>query len=479
MAIAHVTVTPRVMGFGIVKEITTKSIKIKNTGNIAASVTIVSPQAPFSIVAGGGSFSLAPQAVQVVSVQFAPTAVGRATAEAGIQCANCNTLADDNVVVRLRGYAKIQAANPAPSSSAANALPFSVTAGPSETVDLPFASVTICATGTSNCATINDVVIDTGSFGLRIFGSQLSGLGVAPNADGDGEVGECAFFGSGSTWGSVSTVDVKLAGEPPVTIPIQVIDDINAFAPAPSDCTQGTPLMSSPGEAGFNGLLGVGQASNDSIFTDYFACSGENCSSLANPPQSDLVPNPVSSLPVDNNGVVMSLPSISASGQISVQGTLFFGIGTQSNNQPGTVKAYVQDSNPNEANYLEIETVYNGQTAGGFFDTGSNGYFFNDGSINECTDGSGFYCPADTLSLSATNKGMKGSVSGVVSFQVANADRLFDSNDAGFDDLGATFDGGTTYDGFDWGLPFFFGRKVYMGNSGTSSSLGAGPYIAY
>jgi hypothetical protein len=366
-----------------------------------------------------------------------------------------------------------------PSLSTANALPFSVTAGPFEGVDQPLASVTICATGTSNCTTVNDVLIDTGSFGLRIFGSQITGLGITPNPDRGSEVGECAFFGSGSTWGSVSTVDVKFAGAPTTPMPIQVMDDINAFAPAPHDCTQGTQLMSSPSEAGFNGLLGVGQVSNDALFTDYFDCSGENCSLLESPPNRDIVLNPVSSFPVDDNGVVVSLPSIPATGQVTAEGTLYFGIGTESNNRPGKVKTYVQNSNRNSANYLDVDTVFNGKRAGGFFDTGSNGYFFNDSSIRYCASGSGFYCPTATRSEKATNKSVSGSVSGVVGFKVANADNLFDSNDAAFDDLGGTFDGGTTYDGFDWGLPFFFGRNVYLGISGTSSSLGSGPYIAY
>jgi hypothetical protein len=72
-----------------------------------------------------------------------------------------------------------------------------------------------------------------------------------------------------------------------------------------------------------------------------------------------------------------------------------------------------------------------------------------------------------------------GSVSGVVSFTVSNADNLLNSNDAAFDDLGGTYDGGSAYDGFDWGLPFFFGRTVYIGIDGTSSSLGSGAYTAY
>ena len=237
--------------------------------------------------------------------------------------------------------------------------------------------------------------------------------------------------------------------------------------------------MSSPDEAGLNGLLGIGQVASDVIFTDYFDCSGQNCALLNNPPDADLVPNPVAALPTDNNGVVVSLPSIGAGGQQTTDGTLYFGIGTRDNNKPGAVKTYLANNDSNSENYLNIDTTYKGVTAGGFFDTGSNGFFFNDSSIEECSDSSGFYCPSRTLSESATNKGASGSVSGVVNFSIVNADTLFNSNDPAFDDLGGTFDGGSTYDGFDWGLPFFFGRTVYVGLDGKSSSLGAGPYTAY
>ncbi len=470
-AIANLKVGRRTIGFNSVKKVTIESVGIRNTGTIDADVTVVAPSPPFSVTVGGGSFTLAPGAVQTISVQFAPTAAGWAKDHLAIQCANCVTPADDNVAVALRGHAK--AATPVTAPNGANALPFLVTAGPFDGTDQPLASVTICATGTSHCTTVNNVLIDTGSFGLRIFGSQITGLGITPS-----EIGECAFFGSGSTWGSVATVDVKLAGEPTTTMPIQVIDDTESFALAPRECTQGTQLLSSPTVANFNGLLGVGQVSDDVGFSEYFNCPGEECSLAPNPPTEDIVVNPVSTLPVDNNGVVVRLPSISPGGAVTTAGTLYFGIGTESDNHPGKVNTYVQNSSVNSNDFLDINTIFNGIKAGGFFDTGSNGYFF-DSSIKGCVDGSGFYCPAKTLSERATNKGVAGSTSGVVSFAVANATRLFDSQDAAFDDLGGSSDGGTRYNGFDWGLPFFFGRTVYMGIAGTSSSLGAGPYIAY
>ncbi len=500
--IAHLTVAGSI-AFGTVKAIATKSVNLKNTGTADANVIVTAPSqpSPFTLTAGAGSYSLSPGQVQAISVQFAPTAKETIRQDVTVDCSNCSPASNDHLTIRLSGSAKGPVATPTvagptptttttptptatPSPAAgANALPFSVTAGPLEDTNEPLATITVCATGTSHCATINDVLIDTGSFGLRVFGSQLTGLGITPNINNGSDIGECAFFGSGSTWGGVSTVDVKIANEPTIKIPIQVMDDINAFAPAPRDCTQGSQLESSPEETGFNGLLGVGGGSNDEIFTDYFNCSGENCSLLNDgPPSVDVVPNPVSALPVDNNGVVVSLPSVAADGQGTVNGTLYFGIGTASDNQPGAVKVYAENSNLNSEDYLDINTVYNGVTAGGFFDTGSALYFFNDGSIRECSENSAFaglYCPADTLSKSATNKSVSGSVSGAVTFSVADAQTLLNSNGAAFDNVAGTYDGGSKFDGFDWGLPFFFGRTVYLSIDGTSSPLGPGPYTAY
>lgn len=481
--VAKLSFSHKSLGFGTVKGPATKSLTIKNKGTLTANLTVSGGSAPYSVVQGSGSTPLAPGGSLTVSVLFGPTSDGTFKSTIAAECDNC-VAADNNVEIKLNGKAKdIASASPTPAPGTANALPIAVTEVNSlDTFEEPLVSVTICNTANTECTTVNDILLDTASFGLRIFGSQITGLGIAPNTNGGSEIGECAFFGSSTTWGAVSTVNVKMAGEAALTIPIQVIDDRDAFAPAPRACTSaGAPLITSPQEAHFNGILGVGQVSNDLVFTDYFNCAGENCSSV-NPPAADIVPNPVSALPVDNNGVVVSLPSVPASGAKSANGTLFFGIGTESNNQPGSVNTLLEGNNLNNdpSHFLDVNTVYKGVSGASFFDTGSNGLFFNDASIAQCGGGSvGFYCPSSTLSESATNESIGSSVSSVVNFQIANANNLFNSGAVAVDDVGGTNDGGSTFDGFDWGLPFFFGRTVFIGMSGVSSPLGTGPYTAY
>ena len=73
--------------------------------------------------------------------------------------------------------------------------------------------------------------------------------------------------------------------------------------------------------------------------------------------------------------------------------------------------------------------------------------------------------------MTATNQGL--STSSTVSFDVANADMLFNNyNATAFSNLAVPSAPGSS---FDWGLPFFYGRSVYTGIQTTTSS----PYVAY
>ena len=359
------------------------------------------------------------------------------------------------------------------STPVANTLAITVDRGPDGTsINSPFVTVTVCVPGTTDCRTVDHVLVDTGSFGLRLAASVINpalALPAVTNANGL-QVGECGHFASGFVWGSVRRADVKLAGETAANLPIQVVGDpATIFTAVPRSCSNtgfnfGTNL-------GANGILGVGvfdqdcpTCANSAAPAVYFGCAAIGCSSTTVPLASQ-VSNPVRAFAVDNNGVAMVLPQVPVGGTENLSGTLIFGIGTQSNNQLGTATVFTTDSNGN------FTTVYKGATFGSsFLDSGSNGIFFDDPTIPVC---SGFYCPPVPLTLSAINRSSSG-VSGSVSFTIESIQSI------GSRTVAANLGGDIGQAGaFDWGLPFFFGRKVFVGVSGASTPGGTGPFWAY
>jgi len=99
--------------------------------------------------------------------------------------------------------------------------------------------------------------------------------------------------------------------------------------------------------------------------------------------------------------------------------------------------------------------------------------FFPDASLAGCPMPlDPFYCPPNALHLSATISGTSGGQA-VVPFQVANTQLLVDTQNSAYNNLGGDFST------FDWGLPFFLGRTVFVGIEGQSSSLGTGPFFAF
>jgi hypothetical protein len=321
---------------------------------------------------------------------------------------------------------------------------------------------------------INDLLLDTGSFGLRIFAQALN-VTLLPVGTGSGSLAECVQFADGSSlWGPVRTANVIMGNEPAVQVPIQVVDA--SFGTRSSGCLSSE---ASPASAAFNGILGVGLFPQDcgalctaSVNNNiYFACNGSVCSGTTVPLTSQ-VHNPVALLPRDNNGVLVKLPNVPLGGAASVTGTLVLGIGTQSNNTPSAVTAYPANGAG------DFTTIFNGITLNNsFIDSGSNALFFNapPSLLPSCpSPNNAFYCPAATTLLSATNRGAVGSPSGTVFFQIGNLNTLLGSGNMVFSNIG-----GGGFGGFDWGMPFFYGRNVYIGIQGTSSVLGSGPYWAY
>jgi Protein of unknown function (DUF3443) len=367
-----------------------------------------------------------------------------------------------------------------------NAQPISVDAGLGGSANLPFTSVTLCAPGDStNCQTIDHLIVDTGSIGLRIMSSALAAsLSLTQQTDAGGNsVAECAHFADGNTWGPVKLADLKIAGEQASRLPIQVIGD-SGFTVVPVACSSTGPLKDTVQAFGANGILGLGafrqdcgnacaQSSNPGI---YFTCPAAGCQPAAIPLTLQLQ-HPATMFAGDKNGVIIELPSVPAAGAASVSGSLVFGIGTRANNAFGA--ANVINLNPSTGNFT---TNFNGASyPRSFVDSGSNALFFQDAAIPVCQPGTaapGFYCPALTFNGSAAIPLANGT-SATVNFSVANAATLVRNNPgfAAFGNLGGPQVGPGS---FDWGLPFFYGRKVYTAIEGAVTPGGpTGPYVAF
>jgi hypothetical protein len=366
-----------------------------------------------------------------------------------------------------------------------NTQPVVVDAGPADTVNLLFTSVTVCAPGSSsNCQTIDHIQVDTGSSGLRIMASVLNSatLGLPAQTDAAGnQIVECTQFVDGYSWGPVRIADVSIAGESAASVPIQVIGD-PGYTLVPANCSGSGPPENTVAEFGANGIIGVGYFLQDcgSACASgigpgfYYSCPVVGPCQPTPLALAKQVPNPAAMFSSDNNGVILDLPAVPASGSTTANGVMVFGIGTQADNALGSANVITVD--PQTAS---VTTVYNGNSySNGFFDSGSSAYFFGTNEFPICTGAAaGMYCPPSLQTLTAAVHGSNGA-SSTITFSVANADSLFVTNPSAtaFNDFASP-----SYDtvSFDWGLPFFFGRRVYTAFEGRATSGGTGPYVAY
>jgi hypothetical protein len=363
--------------------------------------------------------------------------------------------------------------------------------GVQATFNIPYVSVQVCDPTSGSCATINNVLVDTGSTGFRVVKSVLNKAGVSlvPLTDPSNAantIAECLPFADGYAWGPVVSATLRIGGETASGVSIEVVDDGQPPSPAvPAGCTSNGMSLNSIDAFDANGVLGVGlflqdcgsACSGTASNGVYYSCNpAGNCVSsvlaLANQ-----VSNPVASFASDNNGVILQLPAIDASGAVSATGYLVFGIDTQSNNALNGASLYSVDGSGN------FNTTFGSSVLSGFIDSGSNALFFPDNSIPLCgaagTSAASFFCPNATMSLSAINTGSNGTPHNV-SFQIANLNNI-NNNDFAINDAGGPASSvsgvGTSY--FDWGLPFFYGNTIFVAIEGTMAGGTAGPYFAF
>lgn len=396
-------------------------------------------------------------------------------------------------------------------SASGNVAPIVVDAGPSglgyTSTNVAFVTVTVCVPGTSNCQTIDHVAVDSGSSGLRLLptstGGELSLTLPGVNDSSGNQLAECLVFLDGYIWGPIQTADVTVAGESAKSVNVQLIIPSTSSPAVPASCSNQNPSGgmgnegNSIGDFGANGIIGVGLLPQD---------CGPGCTSQGNPNPPDFyydcpssgcnptfatltqqVPNPVALFTStgDDNGVLIQFPSVPDGGTAPpLNGSLIFGIGTQSNNAIGSATVYeVPDIFSN--NFGNMITAYNSQQYSGFVDSGSNGLFFLDTSttgIPVCTGFKGasdWYCPSNSPdNFTVTNQGQSdsGPVGSAVpaSFSIENASTLFGTSNTAFSTLG----GPQTGD-FDFGLAFFYGKNVFIAIEGAATPPGSGPYYAF
>ncbi|MDE1929250.1 MAG: DUF3443 family protein [Burkholderiales bacterium] len=385
----------------------------------------------------------------------------------------------------------------------ANTTRIAVDAGPgggfgAPPTNLPYVTLTICAPGsTTSCATVDHVFLDTGSIGLRLLRSAVAGIALPPLAASGGSAAECYPFVVGAVWGAVVQGDLTIGGEQAASLPLQLIDDRATPQPAPpAACVTaaGGTLLASMGQLQAKGVLGIGMLRYDCGLTCqtgaygggitlYYGCDGAGHCQPTAMGADQQVQNPVAWFPLDNNGTLIVMPAVPATGASAAYGRLVFGIGTQTNNQiaAGATTLAVQ-TDPARADYLYLDATMGTKAyAYSYLDSGSNGLFFADAALATpaCSGGGAggtWYCPAAPSALAVQLSDMNGA-GAAVALTVANADSLFATGNTAFANL-AGAPGAADAGAFALGLPFYYGRSVYTSIWGQALSTN-GPWVAF
>jgi Protein of unknown function (DUF3443) len=354
------------------------------------------------------------------------------------------------------------------------------------------------------CQKVDGILVDTGSYGLRILQSAIPNLTLPTMENAQEEIlKNCYSYPDGSyLWGPVASADLYISGEAASTytsfagignatpLLVQVVS-ANA-ADVPDGCSNGGTALNTPQLLGANGILGIGPEPTDCTLAGvnycdgssqpappniYFACPTTGCQPSTTPvivTSLQQVANPVpkflSTLQIPT-GSIIDLSAVSGT-ETSVNGTLTFATFL-----PGAT-TYTLDSNDH------FITIFGGQNlTSSFIDSGSNALYFPD-SLLVCQDKTQFFCPSSLTTLSGINEGVTQGQS-TVDFSIDNADNLFSANpdDSAFGTLAGPSGKGSCSNGtgactFEWGLPFFYGRPVFTKVDSCSATAGPCPPLA-
>jgi hypothetical protein len=357
-------------------------------------------------------------------------------------------------------------------SAARNVLSVTVDRGVRGTsFNAPFVTVTVCAPGGGNCTQIDHVMVDTGSWGLRLAASALPASLALPQVQTEtGAAAECVKFVGGYAWGSVRRADVQLADQHIANLPVHVMADPDpAFTGVPSSCSSAGNDLGTHLDA--NGILGVGMLRYDcgsrcetsTAPQIYYACTTAAGCAPAKLPIASQVVNPIAALPAHNNGVALALQQVQTGGVGIVSGSLVLGIGTDTNNQLGTASVLAPDTSGN------VTVSVKGRSLPAYIDSGTNALLFPDTDMPHCGE---FFCPDQPATLDLTfssGTGTQRTARVTVEAPLANLGRT----------AAAAVIAAPSENTSLWGLPFFFGRTVFVALKNADTPAGKGPYWAF
>jgi len=336
-------------------------------------------------------------------------------------------------------------------------------------------SLTVCVPGSNLCQTVDKIMVDTGSVGLRIHASVLPVLqGQLPLQGQSGKViAQCATFGNFYTWGSLRAADVGFGAHKASALPVQVYDDPALPAVSSTGCgTQiGGLIDADPAAVQFNGVLGIRGTRLDELGT-FYSCqtSGKTCSTTVLT-DKELLPNPIINLPQDNNGYQIVMPSIPIDGSSQVTGALVLGLNTQSNNnlsQTGTSASNMLalDSKQRVALYID------GVSYGALIDSGTSVNTLSTTNVPTCGASAPLaYCSSPiTMQPIQLAAAVKPTIVLVASLYIGNWLNLLATNLPAIGTLTAKTPSTVVANGVQsiLGAPFFYGKRISFGITGQT-----------
>ncbi len=209
--------------------------------------------------------------IQIISTALIGLTLAACNGGGGSNSSSSNASSTSNTPIESSGLPQKSS-----NSTVSNVVPVTVDGGPSgnSPYNTPFVSVTVCSVNNpTSCQTIDHIILDTGSMGLRIFANKLNSNLHLTNENVNGSpTAECTLFGSGYDWGSIAMANVQMGSEIATNIPIQIIND-PTIPGVPSNCSNQGAYNDL---GGANGIIGVNPLPYDN--GTYYSCSGSSCS---------------------------------------------------------------------------------------------------------------------------------------------------------------------------------------------------------